>query len=146
MQKRAFTLIELLVVIAIIALLSSVVLASLNSARIKARDAARKSDMRQLRIALNAYAFEHGGQYPAVSGAGNVSDLTVLVPTYMPSLPSDSRGQTATRYQYYSPASPAPAYSTFTLLVDLEGDGAGYCRAVDENGGYVNWAFYPACP
>lgn len=47
-NNKGFTLIELLVVIAIIGLLSSVVLASLNSARDKAKDAAVKQEVREL--------------------------------------------------------------------------------------------------
>jgi prepilin-type N-terminal cleavage/methylation domain-containing protein len=47
--NRGFTLIELLVVIAIIGILSSVVLASLNTARSKGSDAAVKSNLNNLR-------------------------------------------------------------------------------------------------
>lgn len=54
-NQRGFTLIELLVVIAIIGLLASVVLLALNSARSKARDARRVSDVRQIMSALELY-------------------------------------------------------------------------------------------
>lgn len=60
---RGFTLIELLVVIAIIGLLSSVVLASLSSARAKSRDAKRLSDMKQIQMALEFYK-DSKGKYP----------------------------------------------------------------------------------
>lgn len=54
-MEQGFTLIELLVVISIIGLLSSIVLTSLNSARIKARDTQRKSDLHQIGLAMELY-------------------------------------------------------------------------------------------
>ncbi|MDE1874720.1 MAG: type II secretion system protein [Patescibacteria group bacterium] len=62
-RSKGFTLIELLVVISIIALLSGIVLASLNSARVRARDAKRKQDFEQIRNALALY-YDQYGQYP----------------------------------------------------------------------------------
>ena len=106
MSKKGFTLIELLVVIAIIGLLSAIVLASLNTARAKARDAKRKEDMVQLRTAIEMYYSDHGSYplpYPSAwsgittngCGSGNGSTgganayIQGLVPTYISALPTD---------------------------------------------------------
>ncbi len=62
--RRGFTLIELLVVIAIISLLSSVVLATLNSARLKARDARAFAEMDQLYLAIMNYADSNNDTLP----------------------------------------------------------------------------------
>lgn len=108
-SQRGFTLIELLVVIAIIGLLSSVVLASLNSARAKSRDARRRADLKQLQLALELY-YDSNGSYPLTSGGlwsegrcnpppfgwilksdytGANAYIPNLAPTYISTLPGD---------------------------------------------------------
>jgi prepilin-type N-terminal cleavage/methylation domain-containing protein len=59
-HTKGFTLIELLVVISIIGVLSSVVLASLASARLKARDAAVKAEVLQFRVLLEENYNDYG--------------------------------------------------------------------------------------
>lgn len=61
---RGFTLIELLVVIAIIGTLASVVLASLNTAREKARNSAMISTVKEVEKALQLYWISNNGNYP----------------------------------------------------------------------------------
>ncbi len=68
-KGRGFTLIELLVVIGVISILASVVLASLNNSRAKARDAKRISDMRQIMIALESF-YSDNGYYPPSATCG----------------------------------------------------------------------------
>jgi len=106
-----FTLIELLVVIAIIGLLSSIVLASLNTARARGRDARRVADMHSVVQALELYANDNR-RYPAnpssdFTGACGgqwscVGDLTILVTNkYIPSLPADPvYANTGYNYRY----------------------------------------------
>lgn len=86
-----FTLIELLVVIAIIGLLSSVVMASLNTSRIKARDSKRIQDLRQLQTALVLY-YDDNTSYP--------NALSDLVPNYIRVLPVPPPGTTQSNYAY----------------------------------------------
>jgi len=73
--NRGFTLIDLLVVISIIGLLSSVVLATLDSARVKARDAQRITALKQIQTALELY-YADNGRYPGWGGSGGVNGYT----------------------------------------------------------------------
>ena len=70
--NKGFTLIELLVVIAIIGILSSVVLASLNTARAKGANAAIKSNLNNTR-AQAELAYDTAGNYGAVCTDANVA-------------------------------------------------------------------------
>ncbi len=63
-KQKGFTLIELLVVIAIIGLLSTLAVVALTSARAKARDAKRISDIKQAQTALELYFADQGQKYP----------------------------------------------------------------------------------
>jgi len=68
MKNKGFTLIELLVVIAIIGILSSVVLASLNTARNKGEDAAVKSNLAGARAEAEIY-YDTASTYEGVCAA-----------------------------------------------------------------------------
>lgn len=67
--------------IAVVGILSSVVLVSLNSARSKARDARRISDLFQISLALENYATSKSTELPV--------SLDSLAPTYMTAVPVD---------------------------------------------------------
>ena len=69
-NKKGFTLIDLLVVIAIIGILSSVVLASLNSARSKGNDAKVKTQLSGARAAAEIW-YDNKGSYEDMCDAAS---------------------------------------------------------------------------
>jgi len=104
-SQKGFTLIELLVVISIISLLSSIVLASLNTARSKARDAQRLSDIHQLQNAFELYYGDNNNQYPPACGAASNGTYvagwsTLLSSTYIGHMPNDPTN-TVGQFGYY---------------------------------------------
>ncbi len=104
-NKKGFTLIELLVVIAIIGLLASIVLVSLNSARKKARDIKRLSDLKQIQLAIELY-YDNKGYYPkegdgANGKIGEGAGLDLMLSSYMAAVPADPSGPGNSSYYYY---------------------------------------------
>jgi len=75
MSKKhlGFTLIELLVVISIIGFLATASMVMFNSVRMKARDARRVADLKQIQTALEMF-YDQQGRYPVNSG-GSCWDL-----------------------------------------------------------------------
>jgi len=121
--KKGFTLIELLVVIAVIGILAGVILASLNSARGKARDARRKSDIRQIVTALEMY-YSNTGAYPATtnwfSGQPSYAGDILVAANLLPQKPIDPSGleQSSGAYMY------AVSGEKYTLWAKLENPSA----------------------
>ncbi len=88
---KGFTLIELLVVIAIIGILSTLAIVALGSARQKARDSKRVSDLNQIGKALELY-YTNNNTYPSIITAGQaISDGTT---TYLSTVPSNPTSRT----------------------------------------------------
>ncbi len=166
-MKKGFTLVELMVVIAIMGLLSSIVLASLNTAKNQSNNAKRAADLLSMRTALELY-YNSNNTYPVVSGwqsqcsawggvAANSVIPNLVTGGYMPSFPADPQmsasGNTCC-YLYYSTgtsykildhncptggpnANPNPQPS----LVDPTRDGGPSCTSTGVVDGTAPWAW-----
>src|SRR3954462_7136387 len=91
-KQGGFTLLELLIVIVIIGILAVLIVPNLTNGPKRARDAQRKSDLRNIKTALESY-FNDNNAYPSAAGMN-----AALVPAFIKSIPAD-------------PKSPFPAYT-----------------------------------
>lgn len=138
-----FTLIELLIAVSIMGILAALVLAALNPFQQfkKAHDAQRKSDLRQIKLALEQY-YNDNGKYPQVGtcaygtngyvyslsggicgGTGGSNWISSLVPTYIAKLPVDPINNAIQpwnagnySYAYGNVSSDGQHYDLFTQL------------------------------
>ncbi len=109
---EGFTLIELLIAIVIIGVLSAFLMANFIGVRQRTRDAQRKSDLNQIKIALETYRADLGYYPGALAACG--SPLTGGSPatTYMTNIPCDPLGGS---YSYASVGG-----TTYTIISCLE--------------------------
>tara|TARA_R110000824_G_scaffold401771_1_gene615688 strand:- start:372089 stop:372628 length:540 start_codon:yes stop_codon:yes gene_type:complete len=132
-HARGFTLIELLVVIAIIGILSSVVLASLNTARNKGADTAVKSNLAGARAQAELFYDANGNAYVVTAGtatdvcnaAGNVNGVRGIATAVL----SAGQAYSASMASINSTLTVAGTYNTATCHASTGGSGAWAAEA-----------------
>jgi general secretion pathway protein G len=105
--RHGFTLLELLVTATIIAVLTMIGVVSYSSVNKRSRDVKRKSDLEQIRSALEMYRSDQA-EYPLT--------LDVLVTTYIPAIPTDPN----TNSYYYQPIQNGAVYNAYCVCAKLE--------------------------
>lgn len=116
-MKKGFTLIEILVVTTIIVLLTSIAAVSYSQFSKSSRDARRKTDLEQVRAALEMYR-SNNDQYSS-SSFDNTCNFVNWLNLYIGSLPTDPK----TSYNYRCTIST----NDYTLGAYLESGGSGVC-------------------
>jgi|GEM_PF-3802556 len=101
-------------------MLASVILASLNNARSKARDARRSADIRSVQTALEMYYSDHISYITSFDVQLDTA-LASLAPNYIASLPKDPGSGV---YRYYNNGTPNAQY--YAIYVPFENKAACY--------------------
>ncbi len=124
-SQKGFTLIELLIVVAIIGILAALLMTNFVGVRERARDAQRKSDIRQLQSALELYRSDNGTYPQTNAGVYKLNTVDCPTPggltyngtTYMKKIPCDPTGISSynTGNYYYTSDG-----STYTLAACIE--------------------------
>jgi len=131
--RNAFTLIELIVVISIIGILAAMSIGSYSNIQKSARDAKRKSDLKDIELALQQY-YADNKQFPKagscnygancyVYSTSGSSWIPALVPNYIDAVPVDPKNNAAApwginnySYSYGNVAADGQSYDLTTHL------------------------------
>jgi prepilin-type N-terminal cleavage/methylation domain-containing protein len=135
-SSKAFTLVELVVVIAIISVLTGIGAVSYSGIQARARDADRKNDMAQIKIALADYYSSQIASpvYPIATTTITINNsndalTAALKPNYLREMPLDPTNSGNYIYKYQSSANAqSVANRNYTLFATLENtkDKAGW--------------------
>lgn len=122
-KVKGFTLVEMLVVMGVLGVLATALLVTLNpiDQLRKSNDAQRKSDLAQIKRALDLY-YDDNGKYPVSTADFRIQDGATVISwsgvwqPYMSKVPKDPLATHA--YVYYSPSSSNG--QTYYLYANLE--------------------------
>lgn len=132
-----FTLVELLIAVSIIGILVAIGTVSYSTVNKQSRDTKRKSDMEQIRSALEMYRADNG-YYPSAGCAAascgfyNASVLP-LTPTYLPAIPTNPKGR---EYRYQPSQRSGGNYYAYCLSALLESENPADTCAPDTGDNY----------
>lgn len=97
-KNKGFTLIELLIVISIIGILAALAMVSFTGPQRQARDAGRKSDLRQYSTSLEEYANKNNSLYPVYTNTR--ASTTLCSALGLTTCPEDAKYASDATYVY----------------------------------------------
>lgn len=116
-KQGGFTLLELLIVIVIIAILVVLIVPNLVSGPQRARDSQRKTDLRNIKTALETY-YNDSNSYPT-TGTWK-TDLSAGSTPYMKTIPADPKGGADYNYVPSPAGCAAGACTSYAISTTME--------------------------